>query len=191
MPQRIKLFLIITVAVVIFALIAIIFNNSVVSSPWKSAASQHSNFSIDYPPTWSQSEEQNLFYLVNTKSKGEFRQYITISYVNPFGSNTDSASTFEKIYQAPENSDVSGLFAKPELTQSSQTKIKNAQVAGHVATEVREQSIMPGPYFVRIIYVLKDNNVWAIRQTASIKEELDTQSQTFQQILSTFKFMPN
>ncbi len=169
-------------------LVAFFIKPNFLNTSWKSAASSHFSFTISHPPTWAQSEDPSLFYLVNTKSTGEFRAYITVSTLNPFGPNQDVKNTFDKIYNAPDNSEVSSPYQKTQETQSSEIKNKNAVVDNQPAVLISQDTIMPGPYYSQNIYVLKGDQVWIIRLIASTKEELLNNQQIFEQTVSTFKF---
>ncbi len=173
----------------IFSLIIFFGVDSRGNRPWKQSTSSQFGFAISHSQSWSQSEDQSLFYLVNTKSKSkQFREYVTVTNLNPFGPSQNAKEIFEKVYTASDNSNVSNYFLKPQLTQSLETKIQNIIIDSQSAAKVSQDTTMPGPYYSSNIYILKGDKVWVIRLIASTKEELSADTQIFNSITATFKF---
>lgn len=160
------------------------------SGNWKQATSQNFGFAISYPPTWRETEDQNLFSLVDNKSPAkQFKTYIRITNKSPFGPNPNPKDTFEKIYNASDSSDISNLFNHDQQIVQRQKKTKNLTVDNQRAVEILEETSMPGPYVTNAVFIEHNSNYYVVRITAESTSALNQESMAFQQIMTTFKFI--
>lgn len=170
---------------VLFIIAAVFFSMKLASSNEKLIQADSSlGFSLSYPATWRQSEQDNLFSLVDTKSTYKnFRSYIR------FGLAADvTKDNFNNMYSLPDNSDVSSFFGSSPASKQSISKLKNRSFGSFPAFEVYEESIMPGPFYSDGFYILKEEKVYYLHLTSDSREGLDAEKAVFDQIVSGFKF---